>query len=105
MSFGIENRKNAGKIAQWQVFEKGGGKCNQGNHAQGHEGGAEEFVHLRFFGKSRDFGEFVLCDEGDEYRGDGHECQKLKEIAPAQHVDANGGAGRVVEQLRGLFWC
>ena len=52
LSFGIEYGKNPGKIAQWQVFEKGGGKGNEGNHAQGHEGGAEEFIDLWFFGKS-----------------------------------------------------
>lgn len=52
LSFGIKYGKNPGKIAQWQVFEKGGGKGNEGNHAQGHEGGAEEFIDLWFFGKS-----------------------------------------------------
>ncbi len=44
-----------------------------------------------------------MRDEGDEYRGDGHECDELKEVSPAQYVDANGGAGRVVEELRCLF--
>ena len=85
------------------MFKKGGGERYQGNHAEGKQGGAEKFFAAQFLGIPSYVIGFVLRDECDEYRGDGHECQKLKEIAPAQHVDANGGARRVVEQLRGLF--
>ena len=64
---------------------------------------AEKFFAAQFLGISSYVIGFVLCDEGDEDGGDSHEGSELKQVAPAQHVDANGGAGRVVEELRGLF--
>ena len=85
------------------MFKKGGGERYQGNHAEGKQGGAEKFFTAQFLGIPSYVIGFVLRDECDEDGGNSHEGSELKQVAPAQHVDANGGAGRVVEQLRGLF--
>jgi hypothetical protein len=70
------------------VFEKGCGEGHEGNHAEGEQGGAQEFFAAQFLGVAPDFVGFVLGDEGDEYGGDGHEGGELQQVAPSQYVDA-----------------
>ena len=66
LSFGIQQRKRAGKIAQGQVFEKGGRQGHEWNHANGKQGGAHEFFAAQFLGVSSDLVGLVLGDQGDE---------------------------------------
>lgn len=103
LSFGIQQRKRAGKIAQGQVFEKGGRQGHEWNHANGKQGGAHEFFAAQFLGVSSDLVGLVLGDQGDEQCGDGHEGGELQQVAPAQYIDSQGRARGVVEQLRGLI--
>lgn len=85
------------------MFEKGGRQGHEGYHAEGEEGGTQEFFAAQFLGVSSDLVGFVLGDQGDEPCGDGHEGGELQQVAPAQYIDSQGRARGVVEQLRGLI--